>query len=368
MTSYMEFNNLPAEILCDILSSVESLDDLLSLSRTSHRIHNLFKTRKLQYLTTAISAQYGPLEDAVQLITYNDSQPAHAVRSPPLSQALLEQVVYVGKVAVKWEDIYPSKRWDEQFESRRLLSPPERFALRRAIYRLWLYAEAFHSPRTPRHARLHAPLVEQRRMLLRGFDMADLAEMFDMHTVLRKVLESNVCPSNRNIEAQFRRRFPDSRHQLMFNAPMMGLPSRASPHPFAPPMHGALAGFGSALDSMLHEQKASRFRQHTKYRPTMTYDPGFEGWGDDIGHYYVIEDMMKLNPEQVLWLMENTVSKSQVQAYVAELGSWFDNNGETFRSTLDMVIDARGSGNVEFWTDVDYGFLGVAKEGISVGA
>lgn len=374
MTSYMNFEDLPSEILADILGSAHSVEDLLALSSSCSRLRQLYKRRSLVFLTSAVSEQYGPLHDAIQLVTYNRAQPAHIERTPPLSQALLKQVIAVGRVAAKWEDLYPGLHWDVHFEDRRLLTPEERYLLRRAVYRLWLFADAFHAPSTPRTARMRPQLVEPRRALLRNFDDAALGEMFDVFNMLRKAIDGGVCPSDRAIERKFRRRHPTSEHALLFNAPFTAASSRppfpqhqyASSNPFT---GGGLAGFGSALDeSMLAPEKANTYRRWTKYQPTATYDPGSEGWGDDVGHYYVVEDMLKLNPAQVLWLLEHAPSKAQVQDFVAALGDWFNNNGQTFRSTLDMVIDARGPGACLFWTDVDYGLACVAKDPVRLDA
>ena len=79
-----------------------------------------------------------------------------------------------------------------------------------------------------------------------------------------------------------------------------------------------------------------------KYTSTPFHEPGAEGWGDDIPHYYIVEDMLKLDPGQIMWLKENAPLKGMVEAYVKGLGEWFENNGETFGQTLDWVLNARG--------------------------
>ena len=56
----------------------------------------------------------------------------------------------------------------------------------------------------------------------------------------------------------------------------------------------------------------------------------------------VVEDMLKLDPGQILWLRENAPLKEMVEAYVRSLGDWFDNNGETFGQTLEWVMNERG--------------------------
>lgn len=88
---------------------------------------------------------------------------------------------------------------------------------------------------------------------------------------------------------------------------------------------------------------------------------GAEGWGDDIPHYYVIEDMLKLCPDQILWLKENAPLKGMVESYVRSLGDyWFENNGETWGQTLEWVLDERGEDAGEFREAIGQGELGIA--------
>lgn len=96
-----------------------------------------------------------------------------------------------------------------------------------------------------------------------------------------------------------------------------------------------------------------------KFHPS--HDMGAEGWGDDISHYYVIEDYMKLDPEQVLWLREHAPLKGMVEGYVRLLGSWFENNGATLGQTVDWVLEERGESGVEFKERIDAGGMGVAR-------
>lgn len=344
MTSYLDFPDLATELLSNIYLHANSLQDLIALSSTCRRLRKVFVTRKLTYMTEAISTQYGPLSDAVQLVTHNTSQPAHIRRKPPISDALLKQVVQVGRVAAAWEDIYPSKHWQDDYASRRLLDDDERYVLRRAIYRLWLYSLAFHTPATPRRQRMVPVLLQARTLLLHNFSTSELAEMADMQAVLREVLKTNVCPSNGTIERKFRKRFPDTNHQLLFNL-HLNYPSPISDRTL-------YASHNSVAD----------YKHYAKYRPTASHDPGSEGWGDEIAHYYVIEDMLKLDPGQVLWLRENCVSKWQVESFVSGLGEWFGENGQTWGQTVEVVLKDRGLEAEAFWSAVEEGVAGIAVE------
>lgn len=97
-----------------------------------------------------------------------------------------------------------------------------------------------------------------------------------------------------------------------------------------------------------------------------SHEVGAEGWGDDIPHYYVVEDYLKLDPEQILWLKEHAPLKGMVEAYVRTLGensdgsNWFTNNGETWVQTLEWVLDERGEDIGEFMGAIADGGLGIA--------
>jgi hypothetical protein len=144
----------------------------------------------------------------------------------------------------------------------------------------------------------------------------------DVHLIMRDMVSNNICPSNGKVRQKFQKRFPDSKQQLLFNIHLNYPPA---PSPFVP-------------DSSYHT--SSRCQSHLA--PSRWHEPGAEGWGDDITQYYVVEDMMKLDPEQLLYLRNHCPLKLQVETHVRGLGEWFVNNGETFSETLGFVIRQRG--------------------------
>lgn len=345
MLPHVIFEELATELLANIFLSCNSVSDVISLSSTCYRLHNLYTRRRLQFLQDAAEAEYGPLEDAIQLATHNDSQPAHIKRNVPLSDALLHQVIRKGRIAVRWEEIYPKKKWKDNYEDRRLLNRTERYALRRALYRLWLYDRAFHNPLHPRQARMNLAARLERAQLLHNWNEIELAEMADVQQVLRGVLKGTVCPSNGTVQRKFRKRFPEANHQLLFNM-----------HLNYPPPFGS---FSSQSSISSHNQNN---KYYAKYKPTSTHEPGCEGWGDDIAHYYVVEDMLKLDPEQILELVDQAPLKWQVQQYTRDLGDWFENNGETFMQTLELVLGERNEHVGEFMDAVADGEIGIVKD------
>jgi hypothetical protein len=358
----MHFEYFPTEIISHVFLSCDSVDDVIALSTTCHRFRGIYSSsRKLIILQAAAESQYGPLEDAIQLVTHNASQPAHIIRSVPFSFALLKQLVHVGRTAQKWCDIYPFKKWKANFQDRRLLTTEERYRLRRALYRLWLYTRAFHNRTQPRDQRMNLQAIHHRAELLHNWSTDELAEISDVHNVLRDVIHTNLCPSNGTIARKFKKRHPETEHQLLFNIHLnYPPPPFSAPFPTSefhnPPPQSTSAAYHH------HTSVLTARYQNSKFLATAYHEPGAEGWGDDIGHYYVVEDMLKLDPEQIIWLKENAPLKGMVESYVKGLGEWFENNGETWGQTLEWVLRERGADVGELIAGIAEGDLGVAVE------
>lgn len=114
-------------------------------------------------------------------------------------------------------------------------------------------------------------------------------------------------------------------------------------------------------------------------------DDTAEGWGDEISQYYVVEDMLKLPPGQILFLLEGVMEggrgmevhdlydhhrgdggvwvsrKTTIEAYVAGLGEWFENNGETCGETVAWILDGRGEDVGAVKEEVAGGGLGICR-------
>lgn len=349
----MLFDVLPNEIVSHVFFSLLDVSSVLNLASTCQHFNDVYHKQRLAILTEAADAEFGPIDDIVQIVTQNASQPAHKRRSVPMSDALLKQVLRVGRVAQQWEEIYPLKKWKTDYANRRLLTPKERHTLRRALYRLWLYDKAFHNRQYIRTTRNLPHVLDTRAALLHNFNMCALAEMLDVQRVIRATVASNICPSNGKIRQMFQKRYPDSNQQLLFNI-----------HLNYPPPPNQLP---TTSDGWLNNSIMSSAKYHqthmSRLQPSRAHEPGAEGWGDDIGHYYVVEDMMKLDPEQILFLRDRCPMKTQVEAYVRSCedgGEWFVNNGETFEETLWYVLSQRGGHSASLKTAVEEREMGVA--------
>ncbi|KAK2789310.1 hypothetical protein FQN53_002152 [Emmonsiellopsis sp. PD_33] len=372
----MSLDTLATELLLQIFRSCNSIADVLNLSLTCRRLHGIFAgSQKLPILADAANAEYGPVEDIIQLITQNSSQPAHISREAPLSVPLIQQIVHVGRVAKKWEEIYPLKKWKVDFENRRILNNEERFMLRRAVYRLWLYSRAFHGQLFPRTSRTLPSVIHERAELLHNWSPSDLAEIEDMRLVIREVVQNQICPSNETIQRKFRKRYPDGGASTFANIHVNYAPPMTS-NPFSilasqPKSAHASSSFEDSnyfrnlhirTNNSTHTLISTATNKYaTKFRSDLYHEPGTEGWGDQIHHYYVVEDMMKLDPSQVLWLRENAPLKEQVERYVRSMGDWFENNGDTFGQTLEWVLRERGDEYMDLHFAIVDGEIGIVK-------
>ncbi|KAL2004814.1 hypothetical protein VTN00DRAFT_3087 [Thermoascus crustaceus] len=357
----MRIDQLATELLLHIFHSCDSVSDVLNLASTCRRLRRVFNTsKKLQILAGAAEAEFGPLGDIVQIVTHNASQPAHIIREAPMSDALLKQIIKVGRVAKKWEEIYPFKKWKTDFECRRLLTEEERFRLRRALYRLWLYDRAFHNRLFDRYSRNLRQVVVERAQLLHNWSTVELAEIEDIRSIIQDVVQNHICPSNGTIQRKFHKRYPEYNQPLSFNIHLNYSRERNGfiGSYYFQPANPVEQHFYTTHPSS-YSGSAAKFA--SKLRADPFHDPGSEGWGDELPHYYVVQDMLKLDPAQVLWLREHAPLKEQVEAFIHSLGEWFRDNGETFADTFEWVLRERGEDPQEVKDAIIDRELGIAR-------
>lgn len=356
----MRFNYLATELLLHIFRSCDTISDVMNLAAASRRFRDIFnRSNKLQILIEVAEMEFGPVDDIVQVATHNTSQLPHLHRTAPLTASLLKQVVEIGRAAQKWEIIYPIKKWKMDFENRRSLSNEERFRLRRAIYRLWLYHRAFHTREYDRYSRSLRNTVAERAQLLHNWTTPDLAEIEDIRLVITDIVQNHICPSNGTIQRKFRKHYPESNQQLTFNVHLnYPMHNTSTPYGFYDPNSEPTDRHFYTTHPTTAYNSSAKYR--SRFRNDIFHEPGSEGWGDEIPHYYVVQDMMKLDPGQVLWLREHCPLKEQVETFVLSLGDWFRNNGETFGDTLEWVMKERGDEMEEFRAAISERELGIA--------
>lgn len=355
----MPLKLLATELLLHIFRSCESVLDVLNLASSCRRFCQVFnQSHRLQILATVVELEFGPLEDLIQTVTQNASQPAHLIRTAPMNIVLIKQAVKIGRIAQRWEVIYPIKKWKIDYENRRSLTDDERYRLCRALYRLWLYHRAFHVQYYDRFSRNFLHIVSERAQLLHNWSTTELAEIEDIRLIIFDIVRNHICPSNGTIRRKFHQRYPENNHQLTFDTHWS---SRFNP----PTIVTGASDMRNSANQFFHAARPndlteSSVRYRSRFRNDLFHDPGSEGWGDEIPHYYIVQDMMKLDPGQVLWLREHAPLKEQVEAYVHSLGDWFRDNGETFGDTYEWVMRERGTDIEELRIGVADQLLGIA--------
>lgn len=200
--------------------------------------------------------------------------------------------------------------------------------------------------------------------------------MLDVHNLLRGLLQYYICPSNGTVLRRHKARYPQEQAPLFYN-------------------HNSNVNAQGRQTSALQQQlefQAKFFHSTPQVGRVLlasTTTKGYghhgscnsvvEGWGDEIAHYYVLEDMLKLDPGQLVWLYEHVTgtatssdngawsggsggSKDTIQAFVAGVaGEWFENNGETFAETVAFVVGERGGDFEEVREWVEEGSEGVVR-------
>lgn len=351
----MALSNLPNEITVQILQSCSSISDVLALAATCRHLRTVLNSpsNRLTTLYEVAEAQFGPLEEAIRVLTFNDSQPAHVVRpTPPRSLPLLEQILELGHVANAWADMYPMKKWrKEESVLRRLLTPMERRHLRRACYRIALYSLAYHTQDYPTTTRRSPAIIRERAALIRPWSTRELAEMMDLQAVLRRTIQSSIAPSNQKVAKIQQRKHRDCfAFQQAKN-----------------PRSKVLMQYGHYLAPLSQIPKFVR-AQEDIYGTS-------QGWGDEDVHCYVLDDMLKLTPSQLMDLFSTVVTtagsyqlgkytKEWVEAFVYQVDGgdgWFEHNGQTLGETIQGVIEDRGDEIADVQKGIDDGWFGIAQ-------
>ena len=271
----------------------------------------------------------------------------HVKRTPVLSFALLTQVSRIGRVAVWYQNIYTRMRWDgDRAHLRRELTPREAYALRRAVYRIWLYGKAFHTSAAPRTMRMNPALVAERCQLLRTWSTDELLEVEDVRGVIETLLTTELCPTDGET---FWRRGGEAWSKHFYD------PTGGRHSPTTPSIYG-----------IFHDSRNEVFQEHGKQLPaTQLREQSMDGWGDDIEQYHALNSMLKLNPAQTMWLYDNAVTKQDVELFVEDKvgGQWFWNNGETLLHTWILVLHGRGVSVQEIREKVCCRLAGIAVDG-----
>ncbi|KAL0940663.1 F-box domain protein [Colletotrichum truncatum] len=250
---------LPIEIILDIYQQLD-VCSIFSLGQVNTLFHGLLKRNKAAILLPVLQREFSPFTELLQIYTaseqdlsqYGDTfQPRRVVfrRFPgDLTGVILsrggvhtnyapfsEHVLFTGSlsngkppstnvlpaprsvalvdrdldsmlrhclVVRRWEELYPQLHWFSTPEDCRQLDDSEKFKLRRALYRWWLYAFYFHGelPR-PRSGGPEPFVNDVRTSQMRFHPTRELMEMKDLFTSVKILVRHYVYPNlEQNLE------------------------------------------------------------------------------------------------------------------------------------------------------------------------
>jgi hypothetical protein len=326
---------LPTEIVQKIYMDCRDIQSVLNLSSSCHLFSGPYHgSMKLKIIERVLETQFGPLYDLIQLITFNSSQPIHLPRRPDMSIDLAARIVRFGSVIEKWETIYPSLRWRDLSEYRRVLRPHEAYRFRRAMYRMWLYGKAYHNTsflELERPSPVAGVYPDPRITFMRKFSDDELIEMAEVHDVFHEMVSYDLCPSNAMIQRHFSQGFP-GQDILYFGT--------YETYPIASMQWTELQKKVSVLDLPL------------KWAG--------EAWGSFEDQCRTVERVLKLLPDELLHFRENLSGKVERSHYLKTFPETFSRNASTFRDAIDALTALRN-----YYVSTDHGIDGGIVDSIA---
>ncbi len=325
--SLASLQGLPVELIQKIYHECSDIQSVVNLSAISRRYRAAYVgSQKLLIIENVLENQFGPLHDAIQVVTYNDSQPVHVPRRPAMSMALAQQVAAIGYVAKKWESIYPLLRWRVHTEHRRTLRAHESYRFRRAMYRMWLYSKAFHNSSYLELQRtLPRPCSGDRRtVFMRRFDDDEITEITELNDILHDMIHNDLCPSNTIIQQRYSQSFPGQ-------APLY---------------------FGTYETYPAHCGMDMLIRKVVLKRDLPTDIVG-EAWGTLELQEGVVRDILKLEPDQLLHFKDKLANKAERMSYLALMPESFHQRPSTLRYAVESVMAER-----DYWMGPNHGIDG----------
>lgn len=250
---------LPLEIIYDIYHQLD-VQSIFSLAQVNTLFHGLLKRNKAAILLPVLQREFSPFPELLQVYTASDQdiiqygdtfQPRRVVfrRFPgdvtgvilsrgglqpsvgtSTEQAAFTKIINSGKplatstlpaprsvalvdrdldsllkyclVVRRWEALFPQLHWFEVPENCRQLDESEKFKLRRALYRWWLYAFYFHGelPR-PRIGQPEPFVNDVRTSQMRLYPTRELMEMKDLFASVKGLIRHYIYPNlEQNLE------------------------------------------------------------------------------------------------------------------------------------------------------------------------
>ncbi|OHE96156.1 F-box domain-containing protein [Colletotrichum orchidophilum] len=239
---------LPLEIIFDIYHQLD-VRSIFSLAQVNTLFHGLLKRNKAAILLPVLQREFSPLPELLQVFTASDQdmlqygdtfqprrvvfrrfpgdmtgvtlsrggiphnagalngdQPARATLPSPRSVTLVERdlksLLKYCLVTRHWEELFPQLHWFATPEDCRQLDEPEKFKLRRALYRWWLYAFYFHGELLRPRSSQPEPFVNDiRTSHMRLHSTRELIEMRDLFLSMKNLVRYYIYPNlEQNLE------------------------------------------------------------------------------------------------------------------------------------------------------------------------
>jgi hypothetical protein len=299
----MSIDRLSTELLQRIYE-YSTIRDVINLSKTTKKNHNAYLGCQLRILQKAIyNSPYSPFPELIKLVISGEpdnirkpigtelrrgaivDRVISSTKVPPLSLDFIMKMKRYANVAERWTEIYPQLRWRYDSSSRRLLRPVEAQRLRKAIYQIWTYHNLFHdklfcdySPEPPPQA--SPPHRNDLRFrLARTWSTIDMVRQSEFMDKMRQLLEIDLYPSNAMVQYSFNKFLPEK-------------------------MLAKLA------------------------------------WGEDDFHRPLIDTLLKVTPDDLLHLYQDTTTKQERVQYLLKKGHWFVSSASSFDETVHMLAMA----------------------------
>ncbi len=315
---------LPLELIQKVYAECPDIQSVVNLSAASRQFRAAYQSsQKLNIFENVLEKEFGPLYEAKQLVTYNGSQPAHHPRNPLMSMALVKELAAVGYVVKKWTATYPLLRWRTAFEHRRVLHPHEAFRFRRTMYRLWLYGKAFHNPTflESHDDEVWACSKDRRLDFLRQFSDDAITELTELNDVLQAMVSYDLCPSNAMVQMLYKEHFPEQ-GPLYFGT-----------YETYPRFYSYEADLRYYPDRYPSTKKVPR-----QDLPLLLVN---EAWGSSEAQKTIVDEVMKLTPDQLLHFRENLANRAERLAYLNSMPQVLHGRQASLSNALEALCAER---------------------------
>lgn len=338
---------LPPELLVKVFQHCDSGMDMVNLASSCQQLRKAFDDHGLVIRVPLFAELFGPLGEIIRVVTQPVGKPEHSSGQVHMAQTLVKKVTMVVNIASTWVNEY--LRLNKVIKHTNGSGKVVRIAvdkskIRLAFYRLWRYYRAFHCVPYDAFANDQADVIELRCELLRQWSHEELLDVQRISCFMRSFIQENVCPDT---DAMVYRHQMLDPNDLYYKFDYYNVPALAP----KPPRPGSLIPADAARATLdlyfLSAPPAFTPRIYRTSKLPILLSPT-QIW-DRIGslnYEDLLDDMVKLDPGQILWLVRFAPYRQQVMTFLRTLDrQWFRNNPETFIETSSTIVMERDGQN-----------------------